>query len=949
MIHGYISGHLYRSLLGLNRFGYELMTVAGTFSELFLNTMEVVQLCSPERACECNSTRCSSAHHFIPCGSISERYSGDFQGYSKITVPRWFYVNITVLYLESHRYGVDCFLSETLKFSYRNPTHAEMLCGNQPLQNYYLMTSSLRVMWFSKDHAYDTKPAYCLVYQAMAQKHVLVAPKLDAWDIYTENACEHYPEECFDAKHFITGPSFNGLYAYGNLWVFTWHVSGEVLKTPTVTLNTLSCGIQPTEKPSDAFRSHIQVIDGPFSPHDQHFLANLFSRIVDHSCDIPMKKRRFSGSNGDITVQVMWYNQQKFKVTIIFSFTDLECQTSATLCSLQKVNITKPEIISGTSPNHTSQTRFLISLTNPNDGFIGFLTMTFHYDGLGHLPCITGGIFIYELGKRPSLVARICTLWASAVWSSNNKEGSVDKIHFSNRPILLVIKSYRNTGTGSFHGRVQLSKCEGLLNPLPITRRFKFIYNRTKMRTSRTYSASIADIDYYKNCVVIQEVLLDQFVAWEDINVYKIRFRKARKNTKLGCLQLPRAYLSGCFDLPKKVNTNVDLWMAKKPVKCPDLKLVFGKDHKYATTFMTSKPMILERGCFEYDQAPTAEEWSLEINTACLLYGLKLTVVFQGERRNNLDCRDPRLIQKWLSSQSFQGENVAVVPPVPCGDMLLSAETHTYEVIFLQMFASTGLCCYLKVSIQATPAFFDKVVQYIDLFEMPGAACNTVKGRAMLDIIYRSYGWTYEKFPTTWSSNSSRINSHGSNGIHISLTSNNMVFETHAEIAIDRRSEANDHSFNLSFHYLSLLDDPVQSAFASLTLRNKFCVDAVRTCYKAVELEESSWSTATEACEDMGLTLFTVNTEVEWNLLQHWFVRDVASMATLRKVLLVFLGLKFGTVGRYFINQRRHSCHVILPHIFLVFLYFARLGPVYTKDMRHVLKLHTITNFLLGW
>ncbi len=760
---------------------------------------------------------------------------------------------------------------------YRKTTEAyrDLVCGNQVLQNYYFMVSSLQVIWFPMDHDYHddrTPPSYCLVYQAMSHRHVLVAPKLDAWDMYTENACEHYPEECLEAKRLITGPPFNGLYAYGNLWVYTWHVSGDVLTTPTVAVSTLSC-IQPTENSSDAFRSSIQIIDGPFSPH---------------SCDIPMRMRRFNGSNGDITVQVMWFKGHTFKINISFSFVNLECQTS-TLCSLQKVYVSKPEAIYGASQNHTSQSRLLISLTNPSDGFTEFKTMVFYYDGLGHLPCITGGIFIYELGKQPSLVAQICTLWASAVWSSNNKKGSVNTLHFSNRPILFVIKLYQNTGGGSFFGHVQLSKCEGLLNPLPITRRpNKYTYNRMILRTSRAFSASIADIQHSKDCVLIQEVLLDQFVKWRDKEVYKICFRITEGNAK--ATDLPRPYLSGCFDLPKSVNTEVH--MDKLKEKCPDIKLAFGKPFIHSTTFMTSENLLLERGCFQHEQEVSGKKWGLEVDTACLLYGLKLNVLLQSERMTDLDCSDSRFIQKWVSSQSFKGENLAVVPPVPCGNMFLSTSTTTYEVIFLQMFTSTGPCCYLKVSIYTTLSFFDEVVRYVYLFEIPGAA-RKGKGNSVGS---RGYGWIREKLPHTWSSNSSRTNSHGSNGIHISLTSNNMVFETHVEIGINQHVVANNRSFNLSFHYLSLLDDPVQSSFASLTLRNMFCVDAVRTCYRAMELEESSWSTATEACEDMGLTLFTVNTEVEWNLLQHWFARDVASMEPLQKVLLVFLGLKFGTV-----------------------------------------------------
>ncbi len=878
MVHSYTTVYLYGILSdSYSNSGISSATLTSTIRYLFLYALYSMNQCSPERACDCEEVTCFRDHFFLPCGSISESYVGPVQPYSIIRVPDRFYLNITLLSMDSQRYGIDCVVSDHLRLVFEDWKQIDEICGKRPSQYYYAMDNKVWAVWYTA-LPYNRDASYCIAYQAMSKSHVLVAEKFVAWDVYTETACQKYPQECLMAKHMFNGPPVKSIFAQDNSWLYTWYINGEVLHTPTVTVTTLECGQQGHEKL--ALSSRLQITDGPFSPLDPYFTSNLFRRVLDHRCDASLPLSFFSGSIGDLTVQARFYNSANFKINLSFALTNLHCQEPV-LCSHHKIHDDAQLAVAALSSNYTSQRRLLLSLKDTGDGFLKMTDMKFSYDGMAYLPCVTGGIFIYELdGDTASLVSRICSTWLSVVWSTNNKEGATDSLYFSYRPILFVIKAYQNTGSGSVYGRVQLSTCEGILNPITITGQSnKKHYNRTTLRTSPLG----ATIRHSKHCSVVQVILSDHSVSWGDREVYTVYFKSIwqDKSTRL----LTWGSLSGCFDAPQALTDTALL--GYRYAGCNYLKLLFGKPVKHVTPLETPKSLLAEQGCFKYVQAFPTGMWGLQLDSVCLLHGLKLNVLLTGKGITDVDCRDSSLVQQWVASQSFQGENTAVVPAVSCGTIPLSSHTIRFDLMFPQVFTSMGRCCFVRIMLRTT-SFFEEIVKYINLLEV-----YTSPNRKR-SLGSKAYKWKFGLSDKPDYSNSKTNGAKQTADFVISLTSNSMFTQIEADIiGLESHSRKYQHNvFNITFHYLPLLDDLDVSSFSRIDLRRLFCADVTRTCYRALGLESSSWNTAGEMCRKMGLELFTVNTELEWHQLQHWFSGDLFTLNLLRKYLMVFLGLK---------------------------------------------------------
>ncbi len=394
-------------------------SVTNQLRSFWLEVSTVIQRCSSRYACKCISSHCARSHTIVPCGSLFQSSKGQFQTSHELRVPFGFHINITLLYILGHAYTRDCYVTQSLTVTEIVGNGREnvenTICGKTPVQNFYSTTSRVRITWYSRI-PYETESGYCLIYDAVALGQVNLIDTTHNTKMQVRQICELHPNKC-ERFHLLSlrGPPLSFAVIHGEKWIFVWSFVGDVLKTPTVKIHSFRCGRLRSLFPSASRLSRLEVTDGPVSVHDNHFMPILFLSVLSQSCKDPLSKESFTGSIGDITVRAIWNSWQRYEVKISFHLANLTC-LSHQACSQEQRQISKQESISVFSSNRTSQNRLLVAVEDGAKEFIELRDMIFHYDGLGHLPCVTGGIFIYELNPV-SLVTRICSLWTSVIWS----------------------------------------------------------------------------------------------------------------------------------------------------------------------------------------------------------------------------------------------------------------------------------------------------------------------------------------------------------------------------------------------------------------------------------------------------------------------------------------------------------------------------------------------------
>ncbi len=902
IIFRYVSAHIYDTFVN-HTVALQVKTMPDQLNELLLKTFDVVERCSAKHACECRM-KCVRTHPVIPCGSIFERLVDKVEIFTtKIKVPSLFKINVTLLGMESHTYTDDCHVTETLVV--KEPKKEGIkLCGKRPVMNIYTYGNEAEVQWYNRK-TLKINAFYCLTYEALSNTHVYLFESQKSDGRSLTQRCESVFTKCTHPQSLWLNesliPSFTSVFVFGFTWIYTWYMGGEFLQTPTLEIVSLQCGpLHSTHSILSDSAGEIKVVDGPFFSHDQLFLADIFRVLFFHKCEFPFNQKSFTGSIGDLTVQATWNSGQILYVRMKFTFAEFRCQKS--FCSYQEVKVLGKERIAAFSPNTTSQYAWLdITLIQPMHSFLELQDMVFYFEGLGHLPCVTGGIFIYEMTKPISLVTRICNLWTGMIWSKNGKQGAITSLHFSSQPIIIVIKSYTRAGRGHFTGYANLSPCEGIVNPMKrLLDGLEHSYNFFKIRALK--KPLQFKVTHSLNCTIIQEALIDSTERWMKIKVYELRFRMLQE--KNFGERLPSAYVTGCFALPIRFRQLHDYRSSKDNPVCQGLGAFIIIDTTKEPLFPIGNVELSEIyrkwGCFSYIQAFATDTWGLSIDSQCLLSGLKISILLGGRTLDNATCEDnSHNLNEWLATIPISPESAIFVPAVRCGTLKLTRKTKYYRFLFSQMSLKKSNCCYIKVSINTSMMFFNNAEVVVELAEEyrgigkdPGSKLYVFNGtnphyrRAFHDRLTASDNIT--------------------NGecVYMHLTSNSMVVWLEAELSALETFYTADNRFSLSFTYLNLLEPIGEGAFANagiLKWNRWVCINSVETCYHALwqsrSLYSLSWETAEDTCNQKEANLLTINTEKEWHLLLYWFAGRINSLHMLRKVQLVFLGLRLSPVS----------------------------------------------------
>ncbi len=911
VISRYISVLLYHPLarekLGKQSTLGSLSTVKNALALLWKASSTVMRTCNWKYACICDKGECTRSHNITPCGSIFHISRGAVDASYHIVVPFGLHVNITVLYMKGHMYTEDCHVTQRLTIAELSTEGQEMMvytiCGKTPVQNFYMATNRVRVRLLSKI-SYESAALFCLIYQATAIKHALLIDAAIISNMSPNEICRSCSNKCVRPNHLkLGGPILNGTFVYGHTWIYTWAFVGDSLKTPNVDIQRFDCD----SKSGGLLNSRLRIIDGPFSVYDQHFSSGLFTFLLDQGCGHSLLQKSFTGSIGDLVLQAIWNSLQTFELKFNYHLVDIRCP--AKFCTLHKYRLSnhEPLRITATSVNQTSQTRLLITLDSSQNKFIELREAVFHYDGLGHLRCAIGGIYIYELDSV-SLITRICSPWTSVIWSRTGKRWGTNSLHFGKGPLLILMRSYRNTGSGYVSGTVQWSDCKGIVNSLLTNSEHNTIKPQGVLQYS-TYS-KMASFTLRKPCTVIRESRVDERGSWTSQEKVGMVFKVKRKAMELSVVEL-----RGCFDLPQYVNVYHEVYddqfykyLPDKYVPCTKVRLYKEKE------MVISAPIYVReyaenRSCFRLEQAFTEEYWGLGFDLSCFLLGLKLTVDVRAINVTGLNCSSSKFLQQPLLN--FREEVIAFASSLPCGSMEFYGKQSNYEFRLSKPIVLFK-CCYLKVKATASKRFFNlavKEISYSEGYTYLDVQDSEHSIQSLSYIGLKSYSWKFG--PTSYSSKGPRFRNE-SFIYRAGHPGNDKVMQRHytvdtsiwtpsfiislSPLGISEQGEY----LKISFRHFSIGRPTSQWPFSKkhrLRWKEPFCIDLVRSCYKAHKLVSSSWKSANELCAREGLHLLSINKEIEWYLVRYWFSKDFTTANKLRKTQLIFLGAQIHSVS----------------------------------------------------
>ena len=127
----------------------------------------------------------------------------------------------------------------------------------------------------------------------------------------------------------------------------------------------------------------IITADGSFVTHDKMYFESNSFRPSSTVLIAILSLEQF----GDLTVQVTWKSGQSLAICMTFlSEVIVHVSGGQSACKGTHSCICAQQCIPACMPGYNTK--------NPYRVFLQLQDIVYYYDGLGHLPCVTGGIFI---------------------------------------------------------------------------------------------------------------------------------------------------------------------------------------------------------------------------------------------------------------------------------------------------------------------------------------------------------------------------------------------------------------------------------------------------------------------------------------------------------------------------------------------------------------------------
>ncbi len=818
------------------------------------------------------------------CGSVLFTKEPNTKVTLEIKVPSRLALNITLWQIRSVAVSNlrDCQYVSSLILQDRDFYQEDYLntnlCGTYPSHSIFSKTNRVSATWQTRILRQES-PLLILSYQSIAQGYVQAYIPSEPEQEYNAKRYRVELQEDQALEAFVIKVR-NAICIFRrdrNLDRTIWWAIQSILSLPEIFITDFSCNIGNTQG------THISLYDGLFLPEGAQL--NMDNYLMEKvKCSDDFVRISFRSTMGDLTVRLD--NKIGERITFNGTVTYAKMLCPGRYCNISTSNISQGREIKFllSSDNETVHKRFLISSDINAYGFILLSNITLFYEGYTLLPCIYGGIYVYELDPL-SLVTKICTSWTSHILDGGvkHKDGSKG-LYFGRSAVLILVRAIRFLSRGYIRGVASLTPCAGVINMDFRKTNIYTVPGRGYIKKGTMVSYLGRNVDMYYTRIEVHHnngCLMVQFVSRDDL--------KLSKPTEVVIVLVGQSWHIGKAIHEQTIGFSVSYSsgiIILRNLNKHNLCEFFSGEPKTETTDFSQPFWETKRSHIYY------ASWLIS-GSDCYLFGIKIAWVMSYERAGDYGCQIPSHLPQWFT---FEDGSYAVNSQKSCGMLSLTGNMKglDYNKVFSIYIGKPyeNRCCLLRINVLADVDFYDDIETLY------------------MDIYWPQFSFTWQPFwkfqenknadpiKTIFDLQSSPTNRR-LNLLGRVWTLNCLHYKSGLSLELgDKSSSLTDFRLeplmNISFHFTVFVD--IHDWVGSNTPRDKtdnntFCSENIGKCYFFFVKNHMSWNMDNDLCVSNGMALLNTPSDLEWNFIETLLIKDTSIFNRKELYLLGFLHL----------------------------------------------------------
>ncbi len=759
------------------------------------------------------------------------------------------------------------------------------LCGIIPPHNIFSKTNQVTIIWQTRG-LHPELASFILSYQPIIQGYAeayLPSTEEDYNAAKYRNAAKRLLQE---DKTRVVELNINKsacLFHGGKTNVQIWWTMQSIFNLPHFVINDFSCmGTDLKERTRLSIYDRLVSCVLPYAVEiDSYQMETLH-------CSNKISQRILQSTMGDLTVQLTKKIHDIVQFNGTVTYAAMLCP--GIYCEQSLYNISQDEEMQFllSTANKTAQKRLLVSRDQHESGYIMLSNISLRFDGYTLLPCIYGGIFIFESNPL-SLVAKICTSWTSQIWDGAVEHGDGSRrLHFSGSPVLLLVKSYSFQSGGYIRGVASLSPCAGLIN---LDLRIHGMYDVSgrgyvEKKWGQFFSPGLDIITTLRVFVRHNNgCLLLQNLAADDMGFPQYRYNMHMYLTsEIDTVIVDHTFgLSVQPSIAEVVLRSFYIPRIYIPVICS-----FGsRDYNFEAVYSSQPFWIRKR--------PSRATHFLFLQGQCSLFGGIVAVMMSFADPIPPRCQSPLELALWYTLRFDR--MVYTLPLVPCGTFSLMRKIpYRRHIATFSMNRpyNSSFCCLLQIRVIADSVFYSSIknlrlvsnfwldgVSWIPFWKVPEH--NRIhRSRAESGFQYTSTNRNLNLLGRTWK-------------INCLFDECAVIVEVSRLFSTFSYEPLMNMSFNFTF--LESMHQWINNTKQSRNITNhSFCSVATEKCYTFFQKTQASWEMGSAFCISKGMVLLNAPSDFEWHAFENLLITRTSILNQDELISVGFLNLYLSEV-----------------------------------------------------
>ncbi len=886
----------------------------------------------------CNKSHWVSRSRMPPCGAISFSSDGTESARWKLMLPSYLEFNFTIWRVVSRKYPLahsarckyvpSLELWELHSYASNRIFLRSRFCAYTTVQHVVSTASTVAVMW-RNSIPYEESASFCLSYEPIAFNYARQYA-----ESYWTSKLKYFKDEIIHQRFIIKTQAFDDgkiftSYKYfsthidssnvhyrfmtGDLLQNIWSITGSVFYIPEFTLTGFLCS---ESNASFTKRSTIEIYDYPFAYHEPIWQLQEYIMGDPIKCPTALPSLPYRSSIGDLTVKLALSINSDSDVVGNISYITLSCPCPYCKTAVSNISSMNWDRFSMASGKGNAQQRLLISLSHPESGFIAISNFSVWLQGATHVPCYYGGLFIYEL-EPLTLVAKICTRWVADSWYNAVKRvDGTNGLHFNNRPLLFILKSYGQKFSVRLSGYAAVSPCAGIVNALF---RNTLKYAEVSQRGLINVHPNMSNVRHTGGCLQMVHIVTDdEYLHQNDELNLKVFAPNEGRNLVNHTVtwSMNNNIIMGRPAYLKLIDVLEEEGKSKGELHC----YILGRD----IDLPDGNHFVLNKS-FAVSLQPGRWSYRVTFSIQCLVFGINPVVIMDDIPRPEHSCLQPEELQSHVrvfENEFYANEYSAAFPSYVCGQLQVDQNIYpkaTLSFIFQKPYL-TPLCCVLYLDIYlyrrhllALDYLLIQEHSILDTF-LPRRhwtlSPQRARNYARRQIKNSQYFWVFNSVH--------KCNISGTSQKHENVSENMRVFgrpwsvnAIHTDYirlgVLDWECNGTDHrradiKFRFGEWYSSSTHSPnwnaaksanytLQQLVFSWSDRYSYCFEPTGVCYYFYETLSSSWLDGYHFCQSKNMTLLSTPTNFEWELITSLFAAEPTMVNLVKYCSLGFLNL----------------------------------------------------------